>query len=108
MSLSLTAQRIRDLLEHDPFGGCAFWPRAVTGEPRGGYGLIRVNGVWQRVHRIICEDVHGPPPRPDAIVLHRCDRRPCAADHHVRWGTQSENTYESWVRTRPRKVEKWR
>ena len=97
------AERVLSLLEPDPFGGCLLWPMAVSGQPRGGYGLLRVDGKWKRVHRLVCIAVHGPPPELGSVVMHSCDVRVCANPAHLRWGTQAENVTDGWQRTRHRK-----
>lgn len=44
-----------------------------------------------KIHRLVCEAFHGPPPFPNAVVIHfnenALDNRP----ENLRWGTQKEN-----------------
>jgi hypothetical protein len=95
--------RIRAQLEPDPFGGCLLWPGATTGQPRGGYGLIRAGKALVRVHRLVCEAAHGPPPFQGAVVMHACDVRACANEKHLSWGTASENMQAMVSRGRGRR-----
>ena len=54
------------------------------------YGIV-YRGKNYKVHRLICEAFHGPPPADKPIVIHinenALDNRP----DNLRWGTQKEN-----------------
>lgn len=103
------AHRLRAMRHGDPLGGvtargsaqkfleevvlahrgaeCLDWPFARSEK---GYGKI---GKGTRVHRLVCERVHGPPPSPDHDAAHSCGRghMGCVNPQHLRWATKSEN-----------------
>ena len=60
-----------------------------------GYGVCRVKreGLWKTalVHRVVCEESHGPPPSPEHCALHSCDNPACREPEHLRWGTRQDN-----------------
>lgn len=58
-----------------------------------GYGIMWRDGKNRRVHRLVCEEEHGPPPFPDALAIHSCGNGHlgCCARKHVRWGTAQDN-----------------
>jgi hypothetical protein len=90
------------------------WPDRVASMPNGGvrkyktkwicgsktkasktarheyYGTVH-QGKNYKVHRLVCEAFHGPPPKDKPIVIHinenALDNRP----ENLRWGTQKEN-----------------
>ena len=47
------------------------------------------------VHRLVCEAFHGPPPFQGAHVLHWDDDPKNNTPENLRWGTASENMYDS-------------
>jgi hypothetical protein len=55
------------------------------------YGLFTSKYGNLKVHRLVCEAFHGPPPFDGAVVIHlnenALDNRPS----NVKWGTQKEN-----------------
>ena len=55
------------------------------------YFAITHRGKNFKIHRLVCEAFHGPPPDDKPIVLHlnesALDNRP----ENLRWGTQKEN-----------------
>lgn len=71
---------------------CLIWKGAHT---REGYGhrSVKVGGKWttRGVHRIACEEAHGPPPFPGAVAMHSCDTPACYEPTHLSWGTQGDN-----------------
>jgi hypothetical protein len=69
---------------------CWFWP--FTRNPNG-YAEITLNGKKARVHRLICERVHGPAPEANLDAAHSCGNGHfgCINPHHVRWDTRSGN-----------------
>ena len=91
----------------DSAGGYdACWPWLGCVNPQTGYGqhsipkAVQVEWGGQRTVTaavISCSLIHGP--RPTGMhVLHSCDNRPCCNPAHLRWGTQTENNREAWVR----------
>lgn len=48
------------------------------------YGTIKV-------HRAVCEAFHGPPPFPEAVVIHRNEDSTDNRPKNLKWGTQKEN-----------------
>lgn len=80
---------------------------------RSGHLRIRLQtnqgggGKWFRpyLHRLVCTAFHGPPPTPDAEVLHNSpdphDNRP----ENLRWGTRSENAQQREQDRRARAVD---
>ena len=69
---------------------CLTWPYTKNG---GGYGQIRVGYKKLLVHRIVCEEVNGPPPTPKHEAAHNCGKGHlgCCAPKHLRWATRAEN-----------------
>jgi len=90
------------------------WPNSISSMPRGGvrkyetkwirgtktkasktarheYYKVFYKGKNYKIHRLICEAFHGPPPDDKPIVIHinenALDNRPC----NLKWGTQKEN-----------------
>ena len=67
--MTLTADRLRDLLEYDPVTGVFKWRRSGTGRRRdlgagsnrsdGGHSQIRIDGVSYYEHRLAFLYVHG-------------------------------------------------
>ncbi|AEK09706.1 DnaQ [Mycobacterium phage Mozy] len=47
------------------------------------------------VHRLACIAFHGPPPSPDHLVRHLNDVGTDNRPDNLRWGTKSENAYDS-------------
>lgn len=44
-----------------------------------------------KVHRLVCEAFHGPPPFEGAVVIHRDEDGTNNKKENVYWGTQKEN-----------------
>ncbi|ABL68376.1 conserved hypothetical protein [Paracoccus denitrificans PD1222] len=69
---------------------CLLWP--FSKNPFG-YGQIAIERFPKLVHRIVCEEVHGPPVRPDDHAAHSCGNGHlgCVNPIHIRWATAKEN-----------------
>jgi hypothetical protein len=68
---------------------CLLWPYHRNWS---GYGVIEFRGQRNyRVHRIVCERVHGLPPEAKSVAMHACGNPACVAPAHLRWATQREN-----------------
>jgi len=78
--------RLLSSVARDKKTGCWLWQRATN----KGYGLIRVDGVMQRVHRVsfalYCRSIS-----PDEVVRHTCDNPTCMNPTHLIGGTQTQN-----------------
>lgn len=74
-----------------PYSGsdCLIWPHQRTG---AGYGVLNFSGKRYYVHRLVCEDVHGPSPEGHQAA-HSCGNGHlgCVARPHISWKTRSEN-----------------
>jgi len=70
-----------------PSGECLLWPGAKTDN---GYGRLRLDGKFQRAHRVAYELHNGPIP-PGLILLHSCDNKMCCNPAHLRPGTHADN-----------------
>lgn len=68
---------------------CWVWNAKTS---HNGYGVFWLNGKNRRAHRVVLEDVIGPPPSSDSLALHSCDNPPCVNPKHLRWGTVQDNT----------------
>lgn len=89
-----------------PYEGknCLTWP---YGRDSNGYGGLWVDGVSHRAHRLACERVHGPAPRPDLEAAHSCGKghEGCCNPNHLSWKTRAENENDKYVHgTRSRKA----
>ena len=55
---------------------------------RGAYSSVFGN---IKVHRVVCEAFHGPPPSSDSVVIHVDEDGLNNRPENLRWGTQKEN-----------------
>lgn len=69
---------------------CLIWPFARNDH---GYGVMKHKGRMQRVSRMVCEERHGPPPRPDCDAAHSCGSGDdgCVTKRHLSWKTRAGN-----------------
>lgn len=69
---------------------CLVWPFARCS---GRYGFLWHADRNQYVHRLVCEEIHGPPPSPLHHAAHSCGRGEdgCVNPRHVSWKTPTEN-----------------
>jgi len=71
-------------------GDCLAWP--YSRDPKG-YGRIRRDGNHSLAHRLVCEDVNGPPPTPKHQAAHSCGNGHlgCVTKGHLSWKTRLQN-----------------
>lgn len=55
------------------------------------YGITLREYGNLKVHRLVCEAFHGPPPFPRAVVIHADENALNNKPENLRWGTQKEN-----------------
>jgi hypothetical protein len=69
---------------------CLIWPFSTTVR---GYGTIRIGEKLFRVHRLMCEQEHGPAPSPKHEAAHSCGNgsKGCVSKQHVSWKTREGN-----------------
>jgi hypothetical protein len=53
--------------------------------------IVVTRGVTHKVHRLIAETFHGPPPFDDAVAMHIDENAANNRAANLRWGTQKEN-----------------
>lgn len=70
---------------------CLIWPYARSS---AGYGKMKRNGKMREVHRLICEDAHGPAPTPEHEAAHSCGKGhlACVTKGHLSWKTAKGNS----------------
>lgn len=69
---------------------CLVWPFARNS---AGYGNILLNGWFQTVSRVVCEQVNGSPPSDDYEAAHLCGKghEGCVSGNHLRWALPAVN-----------------
>lgn len=72
---------------------CLLWPYSTV----KGYGSLSVGGKKHYAHRLVCEQVKGPPPSTKHEVAHSCGNCLCVNPSHLRWATHAENEADKIV-----------
>jgi hypothetical protein len=54
-------------------------------------GLANKKFGNMKIHRLVCEAFHGPPPFPKAVVIHLDENAHNNKPENLKWGTQKEN-----------------
>lgn len=74
---------------------CLRWPFSGS----RGYGSLCIGGRTQEAHRVICEEINGPPPTPEHQAAHRCGqgKQGCIAPNHLSWKTPKENEADKLI-----------
>ncbi|WP_242217952.1 HNH endonuclease [Shinella zoogloeoides] len=75
------------VLKHDQ-DECLIWPYATAGS---GYSVITIREKRDYVHRLVCEDEHGPAPSTLHETAHSCGNKRCVARKHLSWKTPYDN-----------------
>jgi len=82
--------RFNDKYTPEPNSGCWLWTSVLN---QKGYGLLRVEGRFQRAHRVSYELFKEPIPN-EMCVLHKCDTPSCVNPDHLFIGTQKDNMHD--------------
>lgn len=56
-----------------------------------GYPATKVNRLNVRLHRVVCEAFHGPPPFAGAVTRHLDGDKSNTRPENLSWGTQGDN-----------------
>lgn len=96
---------LREVAAREPTGRCIDWPWR-TG-PKGYPPIMALAGARDVLTSHVLMEILGRPrPSPEHGVLHSCDRPPCLAPWHLRWGTLQENVDDMVQRARHVRGEK--
>lgn len=76
--------------------GCLVNPGITTGH----YGEIKWLDRRMAAHRAVLAVTLGEIPSDDLVTRHTCDNKPCAAVEHLRFGPQSLNVHDQYLRGR--------
>ncbi len=76
--------------------GCWLWSGSKDTE---GYGLIRVDGILMKAHRVSYVVFKNEIPK-GLNILHSCSKKACVNPDHLRAGTQKENIQEEFLNNR--------
>jgi hypothetical protein len=75
------------------------------------YGIRTQSFGQKKIHRLICEAFYGPPPFPNAVVIHLDENAMNNRADNLRWGTQKENLnmpgFTSYCRERTGEKSAW-
>jgi hypothetical protein len=55
----------------------------------------KMGAKTKKLHRVMCEAFHGPPPGPEWCALHRDDDRNNNTPENLYWGTAKENSADA-------------
>lgn len=53
--------------------------------------ILVVRGITYKVHRLIAEAFHGPPPFDGAVAMHADENSANNRSNNIQWGSQKEN-----------------
>ncbi|RVP13156.1 hypothetical protein CN085_19800 [Sinorhizobium meliloti] len=69
---------------------CLTWPYLRS---EAGYAIIAIDGSMRQVHRVVCEQINGPPPSDAHHAAHSCGKGhlACVTKRHQSWKTPAEN-----------------
>ncbi len=86
-----------------PESGCWLWLGSLIHGPRGGYGVVKVDGRPKKAHRVAWEIAFGPMPEgrePD----HLCRVKPCIFPLHMEAVPHATNCQRAALAAVPRSV----
>lgn len=91
-------ERHKDKWMPEPTSGCYLWGGATLGDRKrsNNYPSVRVAGKWTKIHRLVCEEVHGKL-KTGQVARHVCGNRFCVNPEHIAPGSQSKNMADRWV-----------
>lgn len=84
---STIAQRLDYYSMPEPNSGCWLWMGTVN--PRG-YGILLIDNVPYRIHRLQWERFNGVIPK-GLFICHKCDTPSCINPDHLFMGTHNDN-----------------
>lgn len=76
------------------------WDWIGSKNSRSGYGIISVNGVHRKAHRISWEIFNNKEIPQGLNVLHKCDNKKCVNPKHLFLGTLSDNNKDRMTKGR--------
>lgn len=71
-----------------PYGG---EPRFGVWNKQDGRFITVYKGKTYKVHRLVCEAFHGPPPNDASVCMHIDENAANNRPDNLKWGTQKEN-----------------